>query len=172
ANVGVNGTTGQNYLQIASSTNQGILTLDQNGDLALNDTTPDFGLELDHTTALGYFGITAANGGEGNIFTVGATGNVGVGTSTPYGLLSISANNGTVLPGNNGFDIASSTASATTTLFTVSNTGAVTMAGNLLLSGTGGTASITGPTTGDLSVLSGSGRNLTLGNVGGNSVNI
>jgi hypothetical protein len=52
--------------------------------------------------------------------------NVGIGTSTPYAQLSIQALSGdtdTTL-----FAIASSTASATTTLFSISNTGAITVA--------------------------------------------
>ncbi len=53
--------------------------------------------------------------------------NVGIGTTSPYAKLSVHANNGET--NTTLFAIASSTATATTTLFSVSNTGVVTING-------------------------------------------
>ncbi len=50
-------------------------------------------------------------------------GSVGLGTTTPWGKLALSLNSGESYRGNNAFIISSSTASATTTLFSVSNAG-------------------------------------------------
>ena len=59
-------------------------------------------------------------------------GNVGIGTTTPFGKFAISLNStDTAYPGNNAFIIASSTANATTTLFNILNTGNATLAGAL-----------------------------------------
>ncbi len=93
---------------------------------------------------LGLFGN--ASSGNGRILTLGnvnnndvllgtnnierarltATGNLGLGTSSPYALLSVNANNGTT--NTTVFAISSSTQSATTTLFSVSNIGSTTLA--------------------------------------------
>ncbi len=59
-------------------------------------------------------------------------GNVGIGTTTPYGKFAISLNStDTAYPGNNAFVIASSTANSTTTLFNLLNTGNAVLAGSL-----------------------------------------
>lgn len=55
---------------------------------------------------------------------LGTNGNVGIGTTSPFAKLSVHANNGET--NTTLFAIASSTAVATTTLFSVSNTGAIT----------------------------------------------
>lgn len=60
--------------------------------------------------------------GTGISFAV-ATGNSGFGTTTPTGKVAIQLNSGETYPANNAFLIASSTVSATTTLFAVTNTG-------------------------------------------------
>ncbi len=83
---------------------------------------------------IGVAGVADAAGGRGGYFvgTAGANalitgiGKIGFGTSSPYAFLSVHANNGdsnTTL-----FAIGSSTASATTTLFSISNTGTTTIA--------------------------------------------
>jgi hypothetical protein len=54
-------------------------------------------------------------------------GNVGFGTTSPFGKLSIHANNGEIFTNNTLFAIGSSTQSATTTLFSIDNTGATTI---------------------------------------------
>jgi hypothetical protein len=85
------------------------------GTLALNGTT----------------GTTTLASGQG--FTIGGSqfiiqqgsGNVGVGTTSPYAQLSIATPNGATGGVGTLFVIASSTASGTTTLLSVSNTGAV-----------------------------------------------
>lgn len=65
-------------------------------------------------------------------------GNVGIGTTTPYGKFAIQLNaTDTAYPGNFALNIASSTASATTTLFSISNTG---VASTTQLQGAGLTA--------------------------------
>lgn len=69
-------------------------------------------------------------------FVLPTTGAIGVGTSSPFAKFSVQTNNGdtnTIL-----FAIGSSTQSATTTLFSVSNTGLASTS-NLIISGTGGT---------------------------------
>jgi hypothetical protein len=68
---------------------------------------------------------SAGTASQNNIY-FDPTGDIGVGSSTPFGLLSLNLNNGTNYPGNNAFIISSSTASATTTLFAISNTGSTT----------------------------------------------
>jgi hypothetical protein len=52
-------------------------------------------------------------------------GKTGIGTTTPFGKFALSLNNSETYPGNNAFIIASSTASAPSTLFTVLNTGSI-----------------------------------------------
>ncbi|MBI4414779.1 MAG: hypothetical protein HY566_00895, partial [Candidatus Kerfeldbacteria bacterium] len=73
-----------------------------------------------------------------NTYVSTATDNIGIGTSSPYAKLSIHANNGDT--NTTLFAIASSTASATTTLFSISNTGALsagtTTLTNLIVSNT------------------------------------
>ncbi|MFZ2886325.1 MAG: hypothetical protein WA021_00720, partial [Minisyncoccia bacterium] len=59
-------------------------------------------------------------------FTLPTTGTFGIASSTPFGLLSVHANNGS--SNQNLFVVGSSTANATTTLFSISNTGLVTFA--------------------------------------------
>lgn len=66
-------------------------------------------------------------------------GNLGVGTSSPYANLSVHANNGDT--NTTLFSVASSTASATTTLFDVSNTGDVTLSSGILTLPAGSAAS-------------------------------
>jgi hypothetical protein len=73
-----------------------------------------------------------ANNGVTEYMRITSTGNVGVGTTTPFAQLSVHANNGstnTML-----FAIGSSTQSATSTLFSVDNTGLATFGNS---SGTG-----------------------------------
>jgi hypothetical protein len=70
-------------------------------------------------------GTTAANA-NGTLVAK----SLSVGSTTPFGALAVSLNDQTNYTGNNAFIIASSTASATTTLFSVSNTGTLTLGGN------------------------------------------
>ncbi|PIR84682.1 hypothetical protein COU16_00645, partial [Candidatus Kaiserbacteria bacterium CG10_big_fil_rev_8_21_14_0_10_47_16] len=65
--------------------------------------------------------LSAIDSNDRSLFTVLNSGQVGVGTSTPYAKFSIHALNGET--NSTLFSIASSTASATTTLFSISNTG-------------------------------------------------
>lgn len=74
--------------------------------------------QLTSGTAVNYWSHSA-----GITYTTTNSDNVGVGTTTPFAKLSIHANNGET--NTTLFAIASSTASATTTLFTISNTGTV-----------------------------------------------
>lgn len=87
---------------------------------------------------------TAAAGGS-NFFTNSgintflSTGtDLGIGSSTPFGELGIHANSGTNYPGNLLFTIGSSTASATTTLLSVSNSGVENLATALVITGNNG----------------------------------
>jgi hypothetical protein len=100
------------------------LTILSNGDMGIGSTTPwaDLSISNENTS-----GPTFAVGSNANAtqFLVTGAGNVGISTTTPWAKLSIHANNGDT----NGmlFAIASSTASATSTLFSVSNTGSTTL---------------------------------------------
>ncbi len=75
--------------------------------------------------------FTTPNGGSVtryNRLTITSAGNLGLGTTTPFGKFGVLlSSNDTAYPGNNAFVIASSTASATTTLFSISNTGTTTL---------------------------------------------
>lgn len=51
ANLVVNGTTGQNLFQIASSTNQSVFLVDQNGNVGIGTSTPTFPLSITSTAA-------------------------------------------------------------------------------------------------------------------------
>lgn len=57
-------------------------------------------------------------------YVLPTTGSIGIGTSSPYGKFSVALNNGDT--NATAFVVASSTASATTTLFNISNTGSIT----------------------------------------------
>ena len=70
--------------------------------------------------------------GSNILFQIGKNGRVGIGTTTPYAKLAVHANSGET--NRTLFEIASSTASATTSLFSVSNTGLTTVGDS---SGTG-----------------------------------
>jgi hypothetical protein len=131
-----------------------LLRIKSNGNVGIGTTAPNFtsgsGLEiqvagtatlrLDNSSDSRAFEIQAtgssvdflgANGSQPFRFKVGAIeravfaadGNVGIGTTSPYSKLSIHANNGET--NTTLFNIASSTATATTTLFTVLNSGNV-----------------------------------------------
>lgn len=91
-------------------------------------------------------GSLLANGGLG-VFVASSTatssvaatfmgGSVGIGTTSPTGKLAVSLRNGEVYFGNLAFNIASSTVSATTTLFSIDNTGLITGLNFSLANGT------------------------------------
>lgn len=62
------------------------------------------------------------------VFTVKSTTNaIGFGTSTPFGDFAIDADYGDALPGNLIFNVASSSLTATTSVFSVSNIGSTTL---------------------------------------------
>ena len=71
------------------------------------------------------FSAAYAGKGTSTVMSLTPFGNVGIGTSTPWGLLSVNANYGT----NNAllFNVASSTATATTSLFSISKNGTITV---------------------------------------------
>jgi len=93
--------------------------------LQFGGTTNSFAALASAGTALS---VTPADGSL-------AAASFGIGTTTPFGEFAIQANSGANYTNNNLFDIASSTGSATTTLFSVSNTGATTVGGNLTVNG-------------------------------------
>jgi hypothetical protein len=91
-------------------------------------SNPWNGTANDYPTDLLFF--TQVDGGATGLLErmrIRNNGNIGIGTTTPLARLSIHAQAGETLP--NLFTIASSTASATTTLFNVSNTGQVAVNG-------------------------------------------
>lgn len=69
---------------------------------------------------------TALGGGSQSRDYISHTGLAGYGTSSPSARVAISLNSGDVVPGNLAFVIASSTASATTTLYSINNQGTST----------------------------------------------
>jgi hypothetical protein len=105
---GVGITTGSNNIMIG----QDVRPPSQTASNQLNICNLLYGTALGHGTTL-------------------SSGNVGIGTTTPDAKLTVSANSGDVYPDNNVFEIASSTASATTTLFSIANTGNAVLAGTL-----------------------------------------
>lgn len=66
------------------------LTIDTNGNVGINDSTPNFGLEIDSQIGgNGFFGLSTT--GEGDIFIVDPVGRVGIGTTTPARNLTIAS---------------------------------------------------------------------------------
>ncbi len=82
--------------------------------LTMASTTNSYGL-----------GVFAASGATNNYAATFMRGNVGVGTTSPWANFSIQANPTDAVINTTLFAIGSSTASATTTLFSISNTGIV-----------------------------------------------
>lgn len=136
-----------------ASTTIAAFTLRSNGFLGIGSTSPAQQLSVNGIIYSGTGGFqfpdgtiqtTAAAGGS-NFFTNSgintflSTGtDLGVGSSTPFGELGIHANSGTNYPGNLLFTIGSSTASATTTLLSVSNSGVENLATALVITGNNG----------------------------------
>lgn len=78
----------QDPVTFATSSTAAITWL-STGAEGLNDTTPDFRLEGVGSLVNGYFGLT--NTVDGDIFNVSSNGNVGIGTTTPWGALSVAS---------------------------------------------------------------------------------
>lgn len=103
----------QSGIQIGSVSNSDFGFFTDNGNAQIN-------FDTNRGTAIGTyannntFGVPPANG-------LAVSGSTGIGTTTPYAKLSVQANNGET--NRTLFAIGSSTQSATTTLFSVSNTG-------------------------------------------------
>tara|TARA_B100000508_G_scaffold138819_1_gene135648 strand:+ start:2159 stop:4522 length:2364 start_codon:yes stop_codon:yes gene_type:complete len=72
------GNTSQQFLVGGSE----YMRLNSVGALGINDTTPDFKLEIRGTSTNGYFGITSIGGSDGDTFIVAQSGNVGIGTTS------------------------------------------------------------------------------------------
>lgn len=96
----------------------GLFSLAASGIVSANKGNFTF---IDATGNLNY--VTAGSGTQNN-FTFSNSGNVGVGTTSPFGKLSINAGTNDVA-GQPLFVVASSTATATSTLFSISNTGSI-----------------------------------------------
>lgn len=63
-----------------------------NGLVGIGDNSPDFTLESVNSNGLGYFGITSNSTAiDGDIFNVIGNGRVGIGSSTPWGVLSVAS---------------------------------------------------------------------------------
>jgi hypothetical protein len=99
-------------------------TVDQGGNVGIGTIAPTAQLHISTTTpGMDVFKVTAGS----NTLVVNSSGNLGIGTTSPFANLSIQANNG----GTNTtlFAVGSSTQSATTTLFSISNIGLATVSG-------------------------------------------
>ena len=132
---GLSGQTGDLF-QVASSSGATLFSVGSGGSIGIGTTTPWGKLSITGAgTGTGYT-FVAADSNNLPLFNIQDNGNVGIGTTTPFGLFALSANNGNVYAGNNIFTIASSTASATTTLFSISNTGLITGLNFSLINGT------------------------------------
>lgn len=110
--------------------------------IATSTFNAPYGIDLEGGGCFAIAGVCIGGGTGTNYFTNSgvstflSTGtNLGIGTTTPFGELAISAQAGTNYPGNFLFNISSSTASATTSIFSILNTGAAALAGPLTLSG-------------------------------------
>lgn len=95
--------------------------------------------------AAAYFEVTNADAGDttpnGDIFMINSSGNVGIGTSTPFAELSVATPNNSNGALQTLFAIASSTqAGATTTLFSINNQGNIVGVGSMNLGNAGMTA--------------------------------
>lgn len=63
------------------------------GRVGIGDSSPDYTAEVQGSLGTGYFGVT--NSVDGDIFSIGSGGLVGIGSSTPYAQLGINAPAGT-----------------------------------------------------------------------------
>ena len=107
--------------------------------ILIGSSTPSIMLTSSTTNSYG-LGVFANGGAVNNYAAIFNGGNVGIGTTSPFAPSSIHANNGST--NKTLFAIGSSTASATTTLFSVSNTGSTTLfqlPSSLLKTDSGGT---------------------------------
>lgn len=121
------------------------------------DATPDFKLETVGTAGSGYFGVT--NSVDGDIFIINASGNVGIGSTTPWGQFSLNPNAlGQSVP---EFVIGSSTA----THFIVDGSG------NIGIGVSTPTTTLSGPLTGTFAIAA-SGRVPGASTVAGNSLTL
>lgn len=108
--------------------------------IAIRGNTLLVGTSTNNSTTGGHLGIWGTNGFSnyfsvtdpsvgnsyfGDVFQITSAGRVGVGTTTPYAQLSVATPSGATGSLTTLFAIASSTASATTTLFAVNNKGYV-----------------------------------------------
>ncbi len=124
-----------------SSMSENVLTLTTNAGSSQTSTGGRFGIKIQDSAnpvkATGIYAVSEADwanqvglgiyaygsGSYAERLRISGTGNVGIGTTSPWAKLAISANNGET--NTRLFDISSSTATATTSLFTVLNSGYV-----------------------------------------------
>lgn len=120
---GVSITTGYDNIILGETQNFGGNNLTTGGGnilLGYNPLTPAVSTNSFFNIGNTYFGTLAATSSATSIL-IPTTGTFGIGTTSPFAKFSIAANNGDTLM--NLFGIGSSTASATTTLFAIDNTG-------------------------------------------------
>jgi hypothetical protein len=69
------------------------MTIEEGGEVGIGvDPDPDFGLEITASTTNGYLGVSNSASGDGNVFIIDGSGNVGIGTTTPSDKLEIAGN--------------------------------------------------------------------------------
>lgn len=124
---------------MASTTNAGSFNAEMCSDTATNLVTNCFGMRVLGGTVAGtmtnHYGVfvddLVAGTNRWGFYQVGTSdmnyfaGKTGVGSTTPGALLAVHAMNGLTYPGNNLFMVGSSTATASTTLFNILNSGNV-----------------------------------------------
>lgn len=155
------GTAAGQFLRIQTNGTER-LTINDTGLVGVGSTTPFAKLSVKGAGTGTGVNFQTTDSNNLPLFSILDNGNVGIGTSTPFGKFAINLNTADVAySGNNAFIIASSTASATTTLFSISNTGNVNILGsttintlnlsNALAVSSGGTgaATLTGCLTGN-----------------------
>jgi hypothetical protein len=141
-NVGIGTTTPNNKLDIYSAT-KAALGFNTNSGLSNwtigQDASDGYKFKISSSTVLG----------TNNRFVIDGAGNLGIGTTTPYALLSLS-NSASTAANTPLFVVASTTGgTATTTVFTIASTGNVTITGSAATCTLGNGASATSCSSSD-----------------------
>lgn len=70
---------------LSQGNNAGDFFADKANDrIGINDSSPDYRLDIDTTSGNGYIGVASATNLEGDVFNLNAVGNLSIGSSTPF----------------------------------------------------------------------------------------